>query len=155
IFHIVAPYFLTAMAGTYLGIAQAAFEEACTHLKNRTYAHSGTSLGEISILQHRLGMLWSKVERTRQLIYSACQEADKGNADAMPAIMASKAEVAVCATEVVNEAMTLTGGIGYRENGTLGRLLRDARAAHVMAPTTDLLYTWIGRTLLDQPIISD
>jgi alkylation response protein AidB-like acyl-CoA dehydrogenase len=51
--------------------------------------------------------------------------------------------------------MTLAGGIGYRENGLLGMYLRDARAAHVMSPTTDLLYTWLGRALLDQPILSD
>lgn len=156
IFNVVAPYFLTAMAGTYLGIAQAAFDEARNHLKRRTYSHSGTSLGEHPVLQHKLGGLWAKVERTRQLIYYACQEGDQGNTEAaIPALMAAKAEVAICATEVVNDTMTLTGGIGYRENGKLGRLLRDARAAHIMTPTTDILYTWIGRTMLDQPILSD
>lgn len=155
VFNVVAPYFLTAMAGTYLGIAQAAFDEAKNHLKSRTYSHSGSSLSENPLLQHRLGSLWAKLERTRRLVYHACQDGDNGNESATLSIMAAKAEVANCANEVVNEAMTLTGGIGYRENGLLGRLLRDARAAHVMAPTTDLLYTWIGRTLLDQPILSD
>ncbi|WP_202800243.1 hypothetical protein [Pontibacter sp. BAB1700] len=53
----------------------------------------------------------------------------------------------------MNEAMTLAGGIAYRDNSRLDVLLRDARAAHVMAPTTDLLYTWLGRALLDQPIL--
>ena len=33
------------------------------------------------------------------------------------------------------------------------RLLHDARAAHVMAPPTDLLKTAIGRILLDLPVI--
>ncbi len=51
--------------------------------------------------------------------------------------------------------MTLTGGIAYRENSRFDVLLRDARAAHIMSPTTDLLYTWLGRALLDQPILSD
>ncbi len=155
VFNVVAPYFLTAMAGTYLGIAQAAFDEAKNHLTSRTYSHSGALLSENPILQHRLGSVWAKLERTRRLIYHACQDGDNGNASATLSIMAAKAEVAACANEVVNEAMTLTGGIGYQENGLLGRLLRDARAAHVMAPTTDLLYTWIGRNLLDQPILSD
>jgi alkylation response protein AidB-like acyl-CoA dehydrogenase len=52
-----------------------------------------------------------------------------------------------------NEAMTLTGGMGYRENGKLARLLRDARASHVMAPTTDSLKTWVGRALLNLPLV--
>lgn len=155
VFNVVAPYFLTAMAGTYLGIAERALEEAKSTLAKRTYSHNGSGLAQVSLLQHRLGMLWAKVERTRQLIYNAALLGDKGDAGSVVAILAAKAEVAGCAVDTVNEAMTLAGGIGYHHNGTLGMLLRDARAAHVMAPTTDLLYTWIGRALLDQPLLSD
>jgi alkylation response protein AidB-like acyl-CoA dehydrogenase len=32
------------------------------------------------------------------------------------------------------------------------RNFRDARAAAVMAPTTDVLHDFIGRTLLDMPL---
>lgn len=49
--------------------------------------------------------------------------------------------------------MTLCGGIAYRENSLLARLLRDVRASHVMAPTTDLLRLWTGRALLGQPLL--
>ncbi len=69
--------------------------------------------------------------------------------------MAAKAEVAECVVQVVNEVMTLMGGIAYREGGRMSRLLRDARAAHVMAPTTDLLRLWTGRAFLDQPLLAD
>jgi alkylation response protein AidB-like acyl-CoA dehydrogenase len=144
-----------AMSGTYLGIAEAALQEAKKTLSKRTYSHNGANLAQVSLLQHRLGMLWATVERTRRLLYSAAMEGDKGSPDAMPAVLAAKAEVAHTVVNVVNEAMTLSGGIGYQENGILGMLLRDARAAHVMSPTTDILYTWLGRTLLDQPILSD
>ena len=155
IFNVVAPYFLMAMAGSYLGIAAAALEEGKNTLLRRTYSHNGTNLAQLSLLQHRLGVLWANVERTRRLIYHAALEGDKGQPEAMPAILAAKAEVAHCAVDVVNEVMTLSGGIGYQQSGRLGMLLRDARAAHVMAPTTDILYTWLGRALLDQPILSD
>jgi alkylation response protein AidB-like acyl-CoA dehydrogenase len=155
VFQVVAPYFLTAMAGTYLGIAQAAFEEAKSHLMHRSYSHSGVSLNQVPLLQHRLGMLWAKVERTRRLIYYAAQAADQGEPSATLALLSAKAEVAHCAVEVVNEAMTLCGGMAYREHSRFDVLLRDARAAHVMAPTTDLLYTWMGRALLDQPLLGD
>lgn len=155
VFTVVAPYFLMAMAGTYLGIATAALEEIRTHLSTRQYTHSGTSLAQQPVVQHRLGTLWGRIERTRQLIYHAAREADSGNAEALPAILSAKAEVADCAVEVVNEAMTLAGGIGYREGSRLWRMLRDARAAHVMAPTTDLLRTWTGRFLLGQPLLGE
>lgn len=155
VFNVVAPYFLTAMSGTYLGIAERALSEAKNTLAKRMYSHNGTALAHVSLLQHRLGILWAKVERTRQLIYNATLLGDKGDESAVLSLLAAKAEVASCAVDTVNEAMTLCGGIGYEHNGLLGMLLRDARAAHVMAPTTDILYTWIGRFLLDQPLLSD
>lgn len=95
------------------------------------------------------------MEAARRLIYSAADLGDKQDPAALCSILACKAEVANCAVEVVNEAMTLTGGIAYRENSVLERLLRDARASHIMAPTTDMLYTWLGRTLLDLPVLGE
>ena len=155
VFNVVAPYFLIAMSGTYLGIAERALSEARSTLAKRVYSHNGTALAQVSHLQHRLGTLWAKVERTRQLIYHAALLGDKGDESAVLSLMAAKAEVASCAVDTVNEAMTLSGGIAYENNGLLGMLMRDARAAHVMAPTTDILYTWMGRALLDQPLLSD
>lgn len=155
VFNVIGPYFLVAMAGTYLGIATAALKEAIGHLGARRYSHNASSLGESALLQHRLGVLWASVERTRRLVYHAAAEGDAGGADALPAIFSAKAEVADCAVNVINEAMTLMGGITYRGGSTMDRLLRDARAAHVMAPTTDLLRTWTGRVLLGQPLLGE
>lgn len=156
VFNVVAPYFLVAMAGTYQGIATSAFEEARRHLKERQYAHSGSSLSQQSVLQHRLGSLWAMVERTRLLIHSAAARGDGGEPSALPALCSAKAEVGDTAVTVANEALTLVGGRGYSEEGSpLFRHLRDARAAHVMSPTTDLLRTWTGRALLDLPLLGD
>lgn len=154
-FQVVAPYFLMAMAGTYVGLASTALDEARAHMSRRHFSHSGSSLASLSVLQHRLGKLWGTVEKTRQLVYWAAMEADSSGEDALAGLCAAKADVAECAVHVVNEAMTLCGGIAYRENARFGRLLRDARASHVMAPTTDLLLTWAGRALLGEPILGD
>lgn len=155
VFNVVAPYFLTAMSGTYLGIAECAIQEAKRLLSKRTYGHNGTNLAQVSLLQHRLGTLWAKVERTRTLIYSAAHKGDAGDPTAVLSLLSAKAEVAGCCVDIINDVMTLSGGIGYSNHSLLSMLLRDARASHIMAPTTDMLYTWIGRSLLDQPILSD
>jgi alkylation response protein AidB-like acyl-CoA dehydrogenase len=155
VFSVVAPYFLVAMAGTYLGIAGRALDEARAHLMRRRYTHTGGALAEIGVLQHRLGALWANVERTRRLCYWAAACADRGEPDALPALCAAKAEVARSVVQVTNESMTLTGGSSYREGKLLQRLLRDARAADVMSPTTDLLYGWIGRALLELPLLGE
>ncbi len=154
-FNVVAPYFLVAMAGTYLGVATAALAEARNHLMRRRHTHTGLALSGSPLLQHRVGTLWSNVERTRQLVYGAARAFDAGEANASIAVMAAKAEVADCVVAVVNEAMTLCGGIAYRDNALLHKLFRDARAAHVMSPTTDILRTWIGRQQLEHPLLGD
>jgi alkylation response protein AidB-like acyl-CoA dehydrogenase len=152
VFEVVAPYFLTAMAATYLGIATTALDSVVDHVKLRKHTHSGESLAELSVVQRDIARLWSEVERTRLLIYDAARLGDLGSADALPSIFAAKIAAAETATLLTNEAMTLAGGIAYRENSRLARLLRDARAAHVMSPTTGLLKQWLGRTLLDLPL---
>jgi alkylation response protein AidB-like acyl-CoA dehydrogenase len=153
VFEVVAPYFLTAMAGTYLGVAQAALDVATAHLRLRRYGHSGESLADAPVLQHRVAELWMAVQKTRGLIYNACQMGDLGDPRALPFVLACKADAGDTAVHVANEAMTLCGGSAYRENSTLARLLRDARASHVMAPTTDLLKQWTGRALLGMPLL--
>lgn len=153
VFEVVAPYFLTAMAGTYLGVAQAALAEATVHLRSRRHATSGSSLSGEPVLQHRLGVLWAQVQATRRLVYWAAEEADAGGPDTLPALTSAKAQVADTCVAVTNEAMTLVGGVGYRDRHPVERRLRDARAAHVMSPTTDMLRTWTGRALLDVPLL--
>lgn len=153
IFEVVAPYFLIAMAGTYLGVAQAAFDLTVKHLKERRHSISGESLAQNPMIQSQLAEMWMRVERTRRWIYHAAQSGDHASLNAIPLIFGSKVEAADTAVAVTNEALTLGGGIAYRDNSELSRLLRDARASHVMSPTTTLLKLWMGRALLGQPLL--
>lgn len=155
IFNVIAPHFLVAMAGTYLGLARRALDAAISHLKNRSYLHSGSGLSEADVLQHRVGTMWGKLEAAAQLVYSAAGQGDQGSESATLALFSAKSEMAEVAVTIVNDSMTLMGGIAYREGSLMERLLRDVRAAHVMAPTTDLLRLWSGRMLLGQPILGD
>lgn len=155
VFNVIAPYFIVAMAGTYLGIAAAALEDGRAHVLQRLYQHSGATLSQNPLVQHRLGELWAAVERTRALLYSAGEKGDAGAPDALLALCSSKAEVAGCAETVTSAVMNLLGGQGYREQSRIQRLLRDARAAHVMSPTTDLLRSWTGRAFLGLPLLGE
>lgn len=155
VFSVVAPYFLAAMAGTYLGVASHALALSTAHLKRRHYAHSGGRLAEVSVLQHRLGQLWARVASTQQLCRWAAVTADRGGDHALEAMCSAKAEVARTVIAVTNECLSLAGGQAYRDGSVLQRLLRDARAADVMSPTTDILYTWIGRSLLGLPLLGE
>ena len=152
-FEVASPYFLMAMSGVYLGIAQSALDIALTHMRSRQYSLSGDSLASVSVLQHRVAEMWTAVEKSRCLVYNAGRLGDLGDPQALTALLMAKADVSETAVSVVNEAMTICGGQAYRENSRLAQLLRDARASHVMSPTTDLLKLWAGRTLLGVPML--
>lgn len=153
VFEVVAPYFLIAMAGVYLGIARAALQLAVDHLRTRAHSHTGETLSEVPVLWHQIAEAWTEVEATRQLVRNAARQADAGATDAALGLFAAKARVAQTVTSVTETAMMLMGGRGYAENSRITRLHRDARAAHVMAPTTHLLQTWLGRSLLGLPLL--
>lgn len=153
VFEVVAPYFLMAMAGTYLGLAQAIFDHTVEHLRGRRHTHSGETLADAPVLQHRIAELWIALHSARQLVYEAARLGDAGDPTALIPILSSKAAVADMLTRMANDAMSLCGGIAYQDNALLARFLRDARAAPVMSPTTDLLKLWTGRSLLGLPML--
>lgn len=152
VFEVVAPFFLMAMAGTYLGIAHAALDWAINHVTSRRYSHSGNALADSDVVQHRIAELWTALQKSRLLVYQAASMGDIAHSDALSYLLACKADVARTAVHITNEAMTLCGGIAYRENSFVARLLRDARASHVMSPTTELLTGWTGRSVLGLPL---
>jgi isovaleryl-CoA dehydrogenase len=153
VFEVIAPYFLMAMSGVYIGIAAAALDAAVADVQGRQHSHTDMPVSEQPIVQHRVSELWLQVQQARQLVHTAARLADVGDPSALPALLGSKLAATTAAVDVTNGAMTLTGGRAYRENGTIARLLRDARAGHVMAPPTDLLHVWLGRTALGMPLL--
>jgi isovaleryl-CoA dehydrogenase len=152
-FEVVTPYFLAAMAGTYLGIAEAAVDISAEHLGSRRHSHTGDLLGSNATLAAELGSMWIDLEAARQLVFTAARRADARAPDGLPGVLACKAAATHAAVGLTDRAMRLTGGMGYRENSQLSRLLRDARAGHLMAPTTHILEIWLGRALLGMPLL--
>ncbi|MFC4727646.1 acyl-CoA dehydrogenase family protein [Coralloluteibacterium thermophilus] len=153
VFEVVAPYFIIAMSAVYLGIAQAALDLTVAHLKERSHAHTGETLSGVPVLSHQVAEMWTAIQRTRQLVHHAARLCDAGAPDASLSLFAAKADVADMVGTVTQQAMMLSGGRGYGQNSAVARLLRDGQAAHVMAPSTQLLKTWLGRSVLDLPLL--
>jgi len=153
VFEVVAPYFVIAMSSVYLGIAHAALDLAIENVKTRRHVHTGDAIGDAPVLWHDIARAWTEIEATRQLVRSAARLADAGDPGAPLALFAAKAKVATMVNEVTETALILSGGRGYAENSHVSRLHRDARAANLMAPTTHLLNTWLGRSLLGMPLL--
>ena len=59
----------------------------------------------------------------------------------------AKAASGDAASSVLDTAMRVCGGLAFRKDVGVERRFRDARAALVMAPTSDQLYDFIGRAV--------
>jgi alkylation response protein AidB-like acyl-CoA dehydrogenase len=68
------------------------------------------------------------------------------------AVLESKAAAAEAALQVTDLALRTAGGAAFSGRLSVERNFRDARAASIMAPTTDVLHDFIGKALLDIPL---
>jgi alkylation response protein AidB-like acyl-CoA dehydrogenase len=72
--------------------------------------------------------------------------------DASLRVLESKACAGETANEVLDLAMRVCGGAAFRKEVGVERYFRDARAAGIMAPTTDVLYDFIGKAVCGLPL---
>jgi len=67
-------------------------------------------------------------------------------------VLGSKASSNDAALRITDVAMRVCGGAAFSEHLQIDRYFRDARAGHVMAPTSDVLYEFFGRAITDRPL---
>ena len=72
--------------------------------------------------------------------------------DAMLRVLSCKAAAGEAANEVVDTAMRVCGGAAFRKDIAVERYFRDAHAAGVMGPTTDVLYDFVGKAVCGMPL---
>ena len=76
-----------------------------------------------------------------------------GEADAAAPVLSAKAAANEMAIRVTSEVMQACGGAALSPELPMERSFRDARAGSVMAPTTDVLYDLVGKTLAGMPLL--
>jgi alkylation response protein AidB-like acyl-CoA dehydrogenase len=93
-----------------------------------------------------------KTDMCRALVGDALTALETGREDAMLRVLEVKAAAGEASTEVTELAMRVCGGAAFRKEVGVERHFRDARAATVMAPTTDALYDFIGKAVCGLPL---
>ena len=86
------------------------------------------------------------------LLLDTLNALEQGEPHAMLRVLEVKAAAGETATEVTDLAMRVCGGAAFRKDLGVERHFRDARAATVMAPTTDALYDFIGKAVCGMPL---
>ena len=88
-----------------------------------------------------------KTDMARTLLDDTIAALETGRADTMLRVLSCKAAAGEAATEVVETAMRVCGGAAFRKDLAVERYFRDAHAAGVMGPTTDVLYDFVGKAV--------
>jgi alkylation response protein AidB-like acyl-CoA dehydrogenase len=149
---IVLPYFSVMSAAFSVGTMRAMTDKSIKHSAQTELQHLGNSLSNLPTVRAYLARMQIKTDMAHSLLADALDSLEKGRDDAMLRVLEIKAATGELVTEVTDLGMRVCGGAAFRKDSGLERHFRDARASTVMAPTTDMLYDFIGRAICGIPL---
>jgi alkylation response protein AidB-like acyl-CoA dehydrogenase len=149
---IVLPYFQIMNAAFSSGTMQAATRKAAQHVSGAKLEHLGSSLSDLPTIRAYIARMRIKTDMVHTLLLDALDAVESGREDTMLRVLEVKAAAGETSTEVTDLAMRVCGGAAFRKDVGVERNFRDARAATVMAPTTDVLYDFIGKLECGMPL---
>lgn len=149
---IVLPYFQVMNAASSVGIMTSAVANTAKHAAGTQYEHLGSSLTDLPTVRAYIARIQIKTDMVRALLLDTLDALEAGRPDTMLRVLEIKAAAGESATEVTDIAMRVCGGAAFRKEVGVERNFRDARAATVMAPTTDVLYDFIGKAVTGLPL---
>ncbi len=146
------PTFLVLNAALSLGIMEALVAEAGAHLARSRLQHLDQTLAEQPVPRAALARLRIRTDGVRAFLRDTLVAIGTVRDDATLRVLEVKAVAAEAAAEVADGALRPCCGAVFRKELGIERLFRDALAARVMAPTTDTLHDFVGRTCLGLPL---
>lgn len=149
---IVLPWFNVLSAAVSIGLMETAVQRTAAHAAKTQFQHAGSSLAELPTIRAYIARMQIKTDQNRTLLADTLAAITAGRADATLRVLECKAAAGEAAAEVTDLGMRVCGGVAFRKDVGVERLFRDARAAQVMSPTTDLLYDFIGKAVCGLPL---
>jgi alkylation response protein AidB-like acyl-CoA dehydrogenase len=149
---VVLPWFQVLSAAFSLGIAESAIQKTARHATATRLEHLDQSLADQPVNRHHIARMRLAADQARGLLLDTLSAIEGGRADAMLRVLEVKPAASEAAITVTDLAMRVCGGAAFRREVGVERNFRDARAATVMAPTTDALYDFIGKAVCGLPL---
>jgi alkylation response protein AidB-like acyl-CoA dehydrogenase len=149
---IVLPVFSILNAACSVGFMNAATARTAAHAAQTTHSDTGSALAELPTIRNYIARMQIKADMASALLNDAIAAIETARPDASLRVLESKACAGETANEVLDLAMRVCGGAAFRKEVGVERYFRDARAAGVMAPTTDVLYDFIGKAVCGLPL---
>jgi alkylation response protein AidB-like acyl-CoA dehydrogenase len=143
----VLPLFNVLNAACSVGIMEAAVRRTAAHVSSVRYAHLGSALADLPTIRSYVARMRIQTDMARALLDDTIAALETSRADTMLRVLSCKAAAGEAATGVLDTAMRVCGGAAYRKEVAVERYFRDAHAAGVMGPTTDVLYDFVGKAV--------
>jgi alkylation response protein AidB-like acyl-CoA dehydrogenase len=148
----ILPWFQALSAGFSTGTMDAATTKAAAHVSAIRLEHLDQSLADNPVVRASVALMRIRTDAARALLTDALTAMETGRDDTMLRVLEVKAAASEAAIEVTDRAMRVCGGAAFRKDVGVERHFRDARAAGVMAPTTDALHDFIGKAVCGLPL---
>jgi alkylation response protein AidB-like acyl-CoA dehydrogenase len=148
----VLPLFNVLNAACSVGLMEAAVQRTAQHARDVRYAHLDSSLADLPTIRNYIARMRVKTDMARTLLDDTISALETGRSDAMLRVLSCKAAAGEASIDVVETAMRVCGGAAFRKDLAVERNFRDAHAAGVMGPTTDVLYDFIGKAVCGMPL---
>jgi isovaleryl-CoA dehydrogenase len=149
----VLPWFLVMSAAFSVGLMEAVTAETTRHLGSARLEHLNQSLAEQPLVRVDHARMRVATDQAAALLGDTLNALEAGRGDAMLRVLEVKVAAGEAAITVTDLAMKVCGGAAFRKELGVERRFRDARAARVMAPTTDALLDFIGRAINGLPLL--
>lgn len=148
----VLPWFNVLSTAVSCGVMEAAITRAAAHVGATQFRHAGSAVADLPTVRAYLAKAKVRADQCMALLADTLTAIGSGRADATLRVLECKAAAGDAALEVTDAAMRVCGGAAFRKEVGVERAFRDARAASVMAPTSDVLYDFIGKVVCGQPL---
>ncbi|MDI6696341.1 MAG: acyl-CoA dehydrogenase family protein [Anaerolineales bacterium] len=133
------------MAASALGIAEAAFEDACRYANQRV--QFGQPIGRFQLIQEKIANMAVKIENMRNIVYRTAWLIDNKIPANTECAMA-KLYCAQAGFEICDNALQIFGGMGLMMDLRIQRLWRDMRVNRIGGGTDEIMITIIAKDML-------
>lgn len=137
--------FRVSVAGSAVGLAQAALDEAVRHATSRE--QFGKPLMALGSVSQALALSWAEIEAARALTYRAAALAASDPLAHIADTSMAKVVATETAGRVVDRAVQTMGRFGLVRGSVIERLYRNARPLRVYEGSTEVLLDSLARQL--------
>jgi alkylation response protein AidB-like acyl-CoA dehydrogenase len=130
----------------------AAMARTAAHAAQTRHSDTGSAHADMPTIRNYIAWMPIKTDMAGALLDDAIVAVEAGRPGASLRVLECKACAGETANEVLDLAMRICGGAAFRKEVGVEGYFRDARAAGIMAPATDVLYDFIGKAVCGLPL---